>query len=221
MDTVLPMERWWTRALWLAWLTIAYNLVEGGVAMGFGLADESIALFGFGVDSWIEVTSAVVVLWRLQGESGRAGAASLERERRATQGIGVLLGLLGVAMAIGGVVTLASAARPETTLSGVVVSVASLALMAFLWRAKVRTADVIGSRTLRADALCSRACMQLSVVLLAGSALYAVAPALWWADAVAAVALGFLVGREGWSSWRAARTEDFDGGGCCDGCHHD
>lgn len=221
MDTVLTLDRWWTRALWLAWLTIAWNVVEGVVAMGFGLADESIALFGFGVDSWIEVTSAIVVLWRLRGESGRGGALTLDRERRATQRIGVLMGLLGFGMSFGGVVALAEGAHPATTLSGVAVSVASLALMAFLWQAKVRTAEALGSATLRADAACSRACMQLSVVLLVGSALYAVAPALWWADAVAAVALGFLVGREGWQSWRAARAEAFDGGGCCGGCHDD
>ena len=223
MSTLPQIE---TRGAWLrwahvlAWATIGWNIVEGLVAMGFGVSDESIALFGFGVDSWIEVGSAVVVLWRLQGEAGLEGTRTRERERRATQGIGVLMGLLGVGMAIGGLAAVVSGSHPATTVPGVVVAVLSLLFMAFLWRAKVRTADELGSRTVKADAACSRACMQLSVVLLAGSALYAVAPALWWADGVAAIGLGFLVGREGVEGWREAQKPDFDGG-CCGGCEHD
>jgi divalent metal cation (Fe/Co/Zn/Cd) transporter len=209
-------ERWLRRALALAWATALYNVVEGIVAVGFGLSDDSIALLGFGIDSWIEVGSAGVVGWRLAGESGRTAEHSLARERRATQVIGALLGALGVGMAAGGVATLLLGGHPETTVPGVIVAGASLGFMAWLWRAKVRAARALDSRTITADAACSRACMQLSVVLLAGSLLYAVAPALWWADAVAAVVLGVLVGREGVESWREARRDDFSGG-CC-GC---
>ncbi len=211
---VSPRDAWLRRAHVLAWATVAWNVLEGVAAMGFGVSDESLALFGFGADSWIEVGSAVVVLWRLRGEAGGPGAPSRERERRATQVIGWLMGLLGVGMAAGGVASLASGGHPATTAPGVVISALSLGFMAFLWRAKVQTAEALDSRTVKADAACSRACMQLSVVLWAGSALYLVAPASWWADAVAAVALGLLVGREGLESWREAREPDFDGG-CC------
>jgi divalent metal cation (Fe/Co/Zn/Cd) transporter len=213
-----PREAWLRQATTLAWITIGWNVLEGLVAMGFGVAEESVALFGFGVDSWIEVGSAVVVLWRLAGERGAVRA--LDRERRATQGIGVLMGLLGVGIAAGGAQAIASGGHPATTVPGVVVAALSLLFMAFLWRAKVRVADGLGSRAMKADAACSRACMQLSVVLLAGSALYAVAPAMWWADGVAAIALGFLVGREGVENWREARKPQFEGG-CCSGCHAD
>jgi divalent metal cation (Fe/Co/Zn/Cd) transporter len=217
MTTAIADERpgWVRWAHLLAWATILYNAVEGVVAVGFGLSDDAIALLGFGIDSWIEVGSAVVVLWRLRAEAGSADRR-LARERLATQGIGVLLALLGVGMALGGAVTLARGHHPATTVPGVVIAASSLVFMAWLWRAKVRAAGALDSRTLTADAACSRACMQLSVVLLAGSALYAAAPALWWADGAAAIALGLLVGREGVQSWREARRADFDGG-CC-GC---
>ena len=68
-------ESWVRRVLLLSWFTIAYNVVEGVVAMGFGVADESVALFGFGADSFIEVFSAIVVLWRFRGEIGGARMA--------------------------------------------------------------------------------------------------------------------------------------------------
>mgnify|MGYP001390760080 CR=1 FL=1 len=76
-------------ARYLAWFTIGYNIVEGLVSVAFGLKDESLSLFGFGMDSFIEVFSAVIILWRLRREFG-GGAGSLERERLATRGIGVL-----------------------------------------------------------------------------------------------------------------------------------
>jgi divalent metal cation (Fe/Co/Zn/Cd) transporter len=198
-------ESWLRWARLLAWLTILYNVVEGMVAVGFGVADESLALFGFGVDSWIEVGSAVVILWRLHG-----GSRAQDREKRATRAIAGLLVLLGAGMVLGGGVSLVSRGHPETTLPGIVVAVVSLLSMAFLWRWKVRAAEFLDSSAVRADAACSRACMQLSVVLFVGSVAYALVPGLWWADAVAACALGLLVGRDGLEEWREVDEESDD-----------
>lgn len=205
------------RALALAWFTIAYNVLEGIFAVWFGLAEESVALLGFGVDSWVEVGSAVVVLWRLRGERG--GPLVRERERRATRIIGVLLLVLAVGVAAGAVLQLVSGTHPATTLPGTIIALVSLSFMAFLWRAKLAVARALDSRTLLADAACSRSCLQLSVVLLAGSLVFLVAPVLWWADAVAALALAWLIGREGWENVEAARQPEFDGGCGC-GCSH-
>jgi divalent metal cation (Fe/Co/Zn/Cd) transporter len=208
------------RALLLAMLTIAWNVVEGVFAMGFGFAEESLALFGFGVDSFVEVGAAVMVLWRLRGESGLGTALARDREKTATMVIGGLLLALGVGVAVGSVIELATGGHPDSTVPGVIVSGLSIALMLFLWRAKRSVALALDSRTLLADAACSRSCLQLSVILLAGSLLYAVFPALWWADSAAAIALAVLIGREGWESIQAARKPDFTGG-CCGGCSVD
>lgn len=202
---------WRRRAVQLSILTILYNLVEGGVSMAFGWADDSVALFGFGADSFIEVASALLVLWKLL-EHG-----SLARERKATLGIGWLFLWLGAAVAGGALLQLAGHRHPPTTVPGLVISALSLAFMVFLWRAKLRVAQALDSATVAADAACSRACIQLSAVLFVGSLVFLLAPALWWVDAAAALALSLLIAREGWGMVRAARSPAFTGG--C-GCGH-
>lgn len=211
--------RWVRRAALLSWLTIGYNLVEAGVSMAFGWADESVALFGFGVDALIEVASAAMVLWRFRGESGAAAMPNEGRERRATLIIGVLFVLLAVGTIAGAALRLAGGEPPETTVPGVVIALVSLSFMFFLWASKRRAATALDSATVASDAACSLACIQLSGILLVGSALYALAPALWWVDAAAAIALAILIGREGVEGIRAARRETFTGGcGCGHSC---
>ncbi|HJV39091.1 MAG TPA: cation transporter [Geothrix sp.] len=202
---------WRRRALWLAGFTIAYNLLEGLVSMAFGWADDSVALFGFGADSFIEVASALLVLWKLLDHG------NLERERKATLGIGRLFLFLAAGIAGGAVLQLTARAHPPTTVPGLVISALSLAFMVFLWRAKLRAAQALDSATVAADAACSRACIQLSVVLFAGSLLFLLVPALWWVDAAAALGLAFLIGKEGLGMTRAAKSSCFTGG--C-GCGH-
>lgn len=199
-----------TRAQTLAWVTVAYNLLEGLVSVAFGLKAESLSLLGFGLDSFVEVGSALLVLWRLRHEG------ATPRERTAAKAIGALFLLLAASVAYGASHRLVTREAPETSLPGLLIALASLAFMAWLWGAKRRVARAAGSPTLTADAACSRACIQLSAVLLAGSLLFAVAPGLWWADAVASLALALLIAREGWGIRKAAAREDF-AGGC--GCH--
>lgn len=210
-----PSSIWVKRVLVLAWFTVAYNLVEGVVAMGFGVADESVALFGFGADSFIEVFSAVVVLWRFRGELG--ARRDKDRERKATLSIGVLFLVLALATAVGSTLQLVSGGHPNTTLPGIIISLVSLSFMLWLWRAKLAAARALGSRTVAADAACSLACIKLSCVLLAGSLVFLAFPALWWADAAAALVLAFLVAREGKEIVDAARKGDVDAG-CCGSC---
>lgn len=203
---------WETRARWLAAATIVYNLAEGGVSTALGWSEGSIALFGFGVDSFVEVGSAAVVLWKLQTTGG-----DTERERRATRILSALLVGLAAGIALSSFARLGTRAAPDSSVPGMLVSLVSLGFMGFLWRAKQAAATALDSRTLAMDAACSLACLQLSGVLLAGSLLYAVQPAWWWADGVAGLGLAWLIGREGRGGWRAAGRIDF-GEGC--GCGH-
>jgi len=202
---------WRRRALWLSALTIGYNLLEGLVSMAFGWAGDSVALFGFGADSFIEVASAFLVLWRLMDH------ADPKRERKATFGIGGLFVLLALGIAGGALWQLYTRVHPPTTLPGLVIALLSLSFMAFLWQAKRATARALDSATLAADAACSLACLQLSGVLFAGSLAFMLAPTLWWVDAAAALGLAILIAKEGVGMVRAARSQDFTGG--C-GCGH-
>ncbi len=210
-------SQWLAYARFLAGFTIVYNLVEGLVSMGFGWADESMALFGFGADSFIEVGSALLVLWRLRGDEGGCASERLQRERRAALGIGGLFVLLALGIAAGALFQLGSHRHPETTVPGLLVSVLSLGFMFWLWRSKQRAAKALDSRSLEGDAACSLACIQLSTVLFLGSLAFLLIPALWWADALAALGLSFFIAREGISGIRGALRPGFTGG--C-GCHH-
>ena len=209
-----PTVDWHRRALWLARATIAWNLVEGLVAMGFGFAESSVALFGFGVDSWVEVGSAGIVYWKLTRVAGCATTAK-ERERRATRWISGLFLVLAAVTAFGSVAQLVTGGHPGISVPSLVVSVVSLALMGFLWRAKKAAAVALDSRTLAMDAACSLACIQLSGVLFAGSVLYVAFPALWWADGIAALVLSGFIAKEGWEGWQAVKRKDFAGGCGC------
>lgn len=213
-DAHSPRTRWIAYAKALAVFTILYNLVEGLVSMAFGWSDGSLALFGFGADSFIEVFSALLVLWRLRADG--CGEGLVERERKATRGIGASLLVLAAGTVGGALLQLRAKGHPSTTVPGLLVSLASLGFMVYLWRAKLRAAKALDSRALEGDAACSRACIQLSAILLAGSLAFLVAPRLWWVDSAAALLLALFIAKEGWEMRRAAGREDFDGG--C-GCH--
>ena len=213
-DTGSPRASWIAYAKALAVFTILYNLVEGLVSMGFGWTDSSMALFGFGADSFIEVFSAVLVLWRLGADDCDEGL--IGRERKATKGIGWLLLVLAAGTMGGSLLQLAAKRHPSTTLPGVIVSLASLGFMVFLWRGKLAAAKALDSRAIESDAACSLACIQLSSILLAGSLIFMAAPRFWWVDSAAALSLSLLIAKEGWSMRRAASRDDF-AGGC--GCH--
>lgn len=208
---------WEERALWLARATIAWNVIEGLVAMGFGIGEESVALFGFGVDSWVEVGSAAVVHWKLTRPASTCQTTAKKRERTATKWISALLLVLALGTVLGATIQLVSGRHPDSSVPSLVISVLSLAFMAFLWRAKRSAARALDSRTLALDARCSLGCIELSLVLLAGSLIYVVVPVLWWADAVAALGIAALIGREGWEGWKAASKPDFSGGCGCSG----
>lgn len=218
----LAPDRFIRRAIFLSWLTIVFNIAEGLVSIYFGVSEESVALAGFGFDSFIEVGSAFLVLWRFRSEavddsSGTVTGLGLERERRATYGIGILFLLLSIATAFGAVYKLVRMEPPDTALPGFIISSISLGFMYFLYASKRSVALRLDSATVMKDAACSMACIKLSAVLFAGSLLYILFPVLWWADSVAAASIAVLIGNEGWETIESARSPDFSGGcGCAD-----
>ncbi len=216
METSVTRTKLVRQGLWLAMLTIAYNLLEGFVSIWFGFADESLALMGFGLDSLIEVASACVVLWRLSREARSAsGELHVEVERVATRLIGYLF--LGLALSIwaGSLWALLASRAPESSLAGFVIALLSLSFMVALWRAKLRLGQALDSATLIGDANCSLACVRLSGVLLLGSILFLIVPALWWVDSAAAIVLAAMIWSEGIGMVRASWRSDFTGGCSC------
>ncbi|HEY2946583.1 MAG TPA: cation transporter [Vicinamibacteria bacterium] len=183
------------RGIALESITIAYNVLEGVIAIGAGLAAGSLALTGFGIDSVIEVTSGVLLWWRLRAEAGRAELGEVA-ERRARRGAGWLLLALAAYIVVDSIRRLATSDRPDASFVGIVLTGVSLVAMPLLARAKLRTAALLESRALRADAHETIVCAWLSLVTLAGLALNAAA-GWWWADPVAALVMLPLIVREG------------------------
>lgn len=208
----LPLVR---TARLLAYGTIFYNLIEGAISIYFGLHEESFSLAGFGVDSLIEVASAILVLWRIGRDFDRNSRLSIEAERRATFGIGLLFGLLALFVSLAALDQLWGRSHPSSTVPGLVVSLVSLSFMFFLWRAKLKVAKGLDSKSLASDAACSMACIKLSLVLLAGSFLYWIRPTLWWIDSAATLVLALLILREGYEMISASRQQTFSGGCGC------
>jgi divalent metal cation (Fe/Co/Zn/Cd) transporter len=205
-------DDWKRRAVLLSWLTVIYNLLEGFIAVFFGLESESVSLAGFGLDSFLEVFSALIVLW-LMNET-KTVDASVSRESISLRMIGWLLITLATVTVIGAVVQLKQNQHPTTTIPGVLVSLVSLSFMFYLYRSKVEAGTALNSPTLLADAECSRSCMWLSWVLLAGSLIYWAFPMLGWVDSVAAIVLSFFIAREGLETLRQSKNP-------ADACCHD
>jgi divalent metal cation (Fe/Co/Zn/Cd) transporter len=182
-------------------VTVAWNVLEGIIAIAAGIAAGSIALTGFGIDSWIETTSGVVVGWRLRRElQGLTLARAEELEHRASRVAGALLIALGIFIFVEAGRRLLGFGEParESTI-GIVLTAVSLAVMPFLGWAKLKTARELASSALRADAYETIACAWLSFTTLAGLLLNSLFG--WgWADPLAALVLVPLILREGWES---------------------
>ena len=188
----------------LEYLTVGWNVVAGVIAVAAALAAGSVALLGFGLDSFVESTSGMILLWRLSTEqrSTQASAEDIERlDRRAHRLVGATLFLLAAYITIDSALALWNGERPEVSFVGLGLVSVSIAVMLWLARAKARAARALGSRALEADSFQTLACWWLSIVTLAGLGANA-AFGWWWADPIAALGVSALVAREGREAWR-------------------
>ncbi len=181
---------------------------EGAVAIGAGVAARSALLIGFGLDSVIELLSAVLLLWRLTAEARTEDLERVERmERRTAWLAAVLLLFLGLYLAVSSVAGLGIRFEPEGSLPGLLVAAAAVVVMPALgWRKRV-VAGKLKSGALRADAVESIACAYLALATLLGVGASLVL-GWWWAEYVAALVLAVLVLREAWEVFSEAREVD-------------
>lgn len=196
------------RARWLNVATIGWNGTEGVVAVAAGLAAGSVSLVGFGFDSAIEVSAALILTWRLRQE--RRDGCTQDADARATKAIAVSFGVLAAYVGLEAVRDLATASEPEVSVPGVVLAALSLLVMPFLARAKARLAPVLGSAAAAADAAQTNLCALLSAVVLVGLGANWLL-GWWWADPVAGLGIAVLAGAEARRTWRADSLADT----CC------
>lgn len=201
-------ERLVRRALWLAVFTVVWNLAEGAIAIAAASLAGSKALIGFGVDSFVESTSAAVLIWRLRIEQVDRARAE-QAERRALVLIGYAFFGLAVLVGVESVRALLTGARPDTSMIGIVLTAVSLVVMPVLARAKRRVGTELGTRSITADSQQTMACVYLSAIVLVGLSLNALF-GWWWADPVAALAVVAFLVNEGREALEADHVDD-----CC------
>jgi divalent metal cation (Fe/Co/Zn/Cd) transporter len=192
----------------LAWLTIGWNTVEGVVAVASGIVAGSVALVGFGVDSYVEVFAGAVILWRLTKEV-HGERVSEQAERRAVKLIAATFVVLAVGIGVESVRKLVSGERPRESVAGIAITIVSLIVMPVLARAKRRVGRQIGSRAVEADATETTLCVWMSAIVLSGLVLNSLF-GWWWADPLAGFGIVYVAGREGIEHWRHEVLDD-----CC------
>lgn len=209
LATGTEADRLTRRGLRLAQFTVAYNVLEGIVAIGAGLVAGLVSLIGFGVDSGIESFSAVLVALRLSARL-RSGETAAARERLALRFVASTFFLLAAYVTVDGIVSLVSGDRPDTSVLGLGVLGASLIVMPLLAAAKRRVGLRLGDNLILADAAETRICVLLSVSTFAGLALFALTGAAWL-DPVAGFVIAVFAVREGIEAWNGELDEDHGG----------
>ncbi|GAA2143147.1 cation transporter [Glycomyces algeriensis] len=205
------------RSRHLAYATAGYNTLEGIVALAAGAAASSTALIGFGLDSFIEVSSALIVIWQFRSRVPE------ERERLALKLIAVSFFALAAWVAFDAVRSLLGQGEAEPSPVGIGIAAVSVVVMPLLVWAKRRTGRELGSATVVADSMQTLLCTYLSAILLVGLVLNATLG--WsWADPVAALIIAAVAVREGVEAWKGEHCDDCapaagttgEGGACCD-----
>lgn len=198
-------------AFGLAVFTIVFNIAEGLVSTYFGYEDESLTLFGFGVDSFIEVISGLGIAHMVARIQRHPDSGSDDFERTALRITGCSFYGLVVGLVAMSVYNTVSGHKPSTTLWGIIVSVISIATMWALARGKRKAGRQLGSEAILADAECTRVCIYMSIVLLVASAIYELTHVAY-IDVIGTLGLAYFSFREGRECFEKAA-----GKACCCG----
>jgi len=192
------------RAFLLSLFTILYNIVEGLISMILGYSDETLALFGFGADSFIEVLSGLGIAVMIVRITNNPGSPEGRFETSALKVTGTAFYLLTVSLLAGIVVNIIQKHRPETTSWGILISLVSIAVMTWLMLAKLKVGRKLNSKPVIADAGCTKICIYMSVVLLVSSLIYQLT-GFAYADAIGAAGLAYFSFSEGREAFEKAR----------------
>jgi divalent metal cation (Fe/Co/Zn/Cd) transporter len=197
------------KALMTEYFTVGWNIIEGIIGITAGVLAGSIALVGFGLDSYVEVASGLVLIWRLR-KHGFGDEEEAAAEKKAILFVGATFLVLAVYVLYESGKKLYLNEHPDKSLVGILLAIVSLIVMPVLSFYKKKIAAEINSRALRADALETLACSYLSLTLLLGlgaNALFG----WWWADPVAALAMIYFLVREGLEAVQEGHEEVAEG----------
>lgn len=197
------IKREYQLAFFLSLFTILANLVEGTFSTILGQKDGTLALFGFGMDSFIEVLSAIGISVMILRIARSPDSPRSPFEITALRITGVSFYLLTAGLVVTAVLNILQGSKPETALSGVIISIISLSVMVFLYRAKLSVGHKLDSDPIIADANCTKTCIYMSVVLLASSLIYMLT-GFAYIDIIGALGIAWFAFSEGREAFEKA-----------------
>ncbi len=203
------LKRW---AIVLSLITIIYNLFEGGVSVFFGTKDQTLALLGFGVDSFVEVISGIGVLHMLLRMNSNGTLLRNKFEKLALRITGFGFYLLTLGLIVGSIINIIEKIKPNTTVPGLIISIISLLTMYWLMNSKLSVGEKLHSDAIIADARCTKTCFYLSLILLAASLLYELI-GIGYVDVLGSLGIAYFSFTEGKESLEKANSDKVE---CCD-----
>jgi divalent metal cation (Fe/Co/Zn/Cd) transporter len=195
------------KAFFLSLFTIAYNIVEGIVSVYFGMEDETLALLGFGVDSFVEVISGIGIAHMILRMKYSKVQTRDSFERTALRITGTAFYLLTVGLLAGSVLNIINDVKPATTIPGIIISVLSILIMFWLMTSKLKVGKALNSDAIIADAHCTKTCFYLSFILLASSGLYELF-GLAYFDIFGSLGIAYFALKEGREAFEKSKSEN-------------
>ncbi len=207
------MDLYWKKAWWLSIITIAYNIIEGLVSIYFGIKDESLSLFGFGVDSFIETISASGILIMIIRVNLNNQQLLPNFETLALKITAICFFALSLILIYSAVMNIIHHEEPTTTLPGIIITLLSIVFTYFIIRTKIKVGEHLQSNAIISDAKCGMVCIYLSIIVLIASFLFEVFR-IAYIDAIGALGVAYYSVKEGIEAFKKAKNPDH----CCDEC---
>jgi divalent metal cation (Fe/Co/Zn/Cd) transporter len=193
------------KALILSLITIIYNIVEGIISVFFGTEEDTLALFGFGVDSFVEVISGIGIMHMILRMKNNELQGRDKFEKTALRITGIAFYLLTIGLIIGSVLNIIYDIRPETTVPGIIIAMISIATMYFLMNEKLKVGKTLNSDAIIADAKCTKTCFYLSFILLGASTFYEIF-AIQYFDTLGSLGIAYFAFNEGKEAFEKVKT---------------
>ncbi len=201
------MNKLLKKALILGIITVVYNIIEGLVSVFFGAKDETLALLGFGIDSFVEVISGIAIVHMILRMKYSKVISRDKFERTALIINGSAFYLLTAGLIVGSALNIIYNIKPETTFAGIIISVISIGTMYYLMKAKLSVGRELKSDAIIADANCTKTCFYLSFILLASSGLYEIFK-IGYFDVLGSLGIAYYAFKEGRESFEKSRSEN-------------
>jgi len=201
------MNKLLKQAWMLGIITIVYNIIEGLVSVSFGAKDETLALLGFGVDSFVEVISGIGIVHLLFRMKYSKVTSRDNFEKTALKVNGTAFFILTAGLILGSVLNVINNVKPSTTTAGIVIAVISIGTMYYLMNAKLKVGKELNSDAIIADANCTKTCYYLSFILLISSGLYEIFR-IGYFDILGSLGIAYYAFKEGRESFEKAMSGD-------------